>query len=157
MTIEQKAEKYASDHCHQCTAEGRKLLYSCQCAELESAFIAGAASRESGCRWVRTDVRNPDVKGFYWITGLNNKGDITPPHEIWFSGSKWIVREGCKVLEWHESAAIPEEGDDAIAKDLVFELSIYLGGHLDPEKKPMTFTANLIINYILSQYKLVRK
>lgn len=49
----------------------------------------------------------PENKGSYKVIGLNNKGLPTPPHHVWFSGTSWITREGCKVYYWFDEPETP--------------------------------------------------
>ncbi len=53
--------------------------------------------------WIKSCDREPSVKGFYTVKGLNNQGnpvDHNDKDKIFFSGISWIIRDGCKVTEW---------------------------------------------------------
>lgn len=58
--------------------------------------------------FVKVKDRNPSEKGFYTIRGLNNQGNTVENHDpnekVWFSGTSWIVREGCEVIGWFDES-----------------------------------------------------
>lgn len=71
------------------------------------SFIAGAASRESGCRWVEQELKELNL----YLDALSVQTEKD-------AGSLWThftdKFEAFKKRLLSESAALPEEGDDAI-------------------------------------------
>lgn len=87
--------------------------------DLES--IAGAASRESGCRWVKASERTPtEIKEYFVIENVGGD-DEWKDCAFWNGKMFWVasvqIEFSLKNTLWldeTESAALPEEGDDAI-------------------------------------------
>lgn len=61
-------------------------------------------------RWVKASEENPKQCGNYEIIGVNNQGNPTPPHGIWFTGTRWAAREGCEVVFWKLVSPSPVSG-----------------------------------------------
>ena len=59
--------------------------------------------------WVKSKDRDPLKNGYYTVKGLNNQGNAVVNEYVWFSGDFWLIREGCKVIEWFDENIIREE------------------------------------------------
>jgi len=92
--------------------------------------------------WVKVEDGLPEVKGFYTVRGLNNQGNPVT-HEgkdkIWFTGTWWVVREGCQVNEWlDESLPCQHKIENEELKKRISELEegIRKMGSIHPDGNP---------------------
>ena len=114
-------------------------LAAINCVTIAQEYAASLPS----ARWVKAETP-PKEKGFYTVRGLNNQANHVT-HEgkdpIWFTGERWIIREGCQVTEWldesalSESPANPQEPtQEAGLKDALADIYIQLCGEPSEEK-----------------------
>lgn len=89
-----------------------KCMVSCDIEKRLQEILSDSLAMEAAPKWVKVSEHgNPSVKGFYTIRGLNNQGNPVT-HEgkdkMWYTGTTWLVREGCKVTEWLDEVQYPK-------------------------------------------------
>lgn len=121
-----------------------QYLYAAMTRRKErAAYIAGASAHSvpESVKWINVKDGYPQEKGFYEVIGKNNQGNPTTPHDIWFSGTDWIVREGCKVIYWRsksaESTPPQPTGDVKVLVDALQEADEYLSVEHFEKGKPV--------------------